>query len=153
METELLNKTIPTPGPQKGIPLDRMVELSKKGLSTREIAKIVGCHHSNVAERLKPVAHMIARAQDFKSTRVVQLRYLQSLALDHIDAESLQKQSALQTATTFAVLYDKERLELDKPDSINGIQLSWQDADRELPDDLAGRKQRLIGDNTKESGE
>ena len=148
-EAELITPVTPDiPAPyHKGIPIGKLVELSAKGLTSRQIGKIVGCCHTNVSTRLKAVAPVLQRAEDFPNLRVTQLRYLQSLCLEHITPDKCEKARLVELSTTFGTLYDKERLELDKPDSINGIQLRWQDADRELPDDLAGRKQRLIGDN------
>ena len=56
-----------SPGAHKGIPLIRVLELRKKGLSTPDIAKILGCTKETICYRLRPFLTGIEHLQAIRA--------------------------------------------------------------------------------------
>jgi len=111
-----------TPLPEetpKNIPIELIIEYATKGLSTRQIAKLLNCCHQNIAQRLQPYRDTIYSLPHYKKHRADILTTLQSQILNSIDEKDIKDASVLQRLTGFGILYDKERTErgLDKQGS------------------------------------
>lgn len=109
------------PKRQKDIPLESIIELRKKRLSTRAIAKLLDCDHSNIVRRLQGYKNEILGIESFKRNRsdifaIVQARIINSITDDDI------KKAPLGTKTlAVCQLYDKERLERGMGDASTAI--------------------------------
>ena len=104
---------IPNSAP-KGIPLESIIEYKRKGLTTREIAELLGCSHSNIVQRLKDLSEDITTLDQYKTHRADILaftgRRMVNVFLGLTDAE--QKEVVKRRGMVdYGILYDKERLE------------------------------------------
>ena len=95
----------------KGIETHTLIELRLKGLTYEEIAKVVGCHTSNVSVRLRRVDYELNGLKAFKGVKADMLALHQRRLLSSITPEEI-KSAPLGTRVLAACqLYDKERLE------------------------------------------
>ena len=104
---------VPNSAP-KGIPLESIIEYKRKGLTTREIAELLGCSHSNIVQRLQDVSEDITTLDQYKTHRADILaftgRRMVNVFLGLTDAE--QKEVVKRRGMVdYGILYDKERLE------------------------------------------
>lgn len=99
------------PNAQRIIPITKMIELRRKGLSYSQIGKIVGCDKSNVVRRLAAVSADIEGLDDYKSSRADIFAAGQRKIIKSITNKDIKKASLLQRVTSAGILYDKERLE------------------------------------------
>ena len=95
----------------KDIPIESIIEYKKKGMSTREIGKLVGCTHSNVVKRLQSISEDIDTLDSYKLHRADILAFNGRKLLNHITEEKLQKAPVGTLVLAACQLYDKERLE------------------------------------------
>ena len=137
MESDLA--TLPN-GMQKDIPISTLLEYSAKGLSGREIAKLVGCSKTNVNSRLQQYKNEIESLNSHKNSRADVLAVVSSHILNSLSPGDIKKMSGLQKTTAYCQLYDKERLERDKATSIT----SYPEDVRKLSDILQELKSRGI---------
>ena len=99
----------------KQIPISDIIELiENKGLNQSQAAKVLGCDHSNISRRLSELDYNPGFLKSFKSNRADVLAYYQSEILKYLTPDKLEKASAYQLTGMFSIMYDKERLELDK---------------------------------------
>ena len=108
IDTDIEQVTDTTP---KGIPISLLVALRKKNLSYSQIAKVVGCHKSNVVNRLRQVRHLLDSNDTFKDNRADVLSVYQQMILEGITPEKIKDISVRDAVVAMGVLYDKERLE------------------------------------------
>lgn len=101
-QTEV-NKVSSASGKYKNIPIERLLELRRKGLTFREIAKIVSCQPSNVSRRLKDYEGYI----DFKNHTDRHYEYLLKQIKDSIDLKDIKKASLHQKVVCMGILHDK----------------------------------------------
>lgn len=94
-----------------GIPIEAIVEYAEQGLTTRDIAKLIGCDHSNVVHRLKAVGFTRESNTFWSKHKVKVMQTLQSKILNSISPIHLKKANLQSLLTSFGILYDKERLE------------------------------------------
>ena len=116
--------TLPPPQPNtpKDIPLESIIELYQKGLSTRQIAKLLNCTHPNIVQRLKEYKKEILGIESFKKNRSDILAIVQSRIINKITESDVKKASLLQKTTAISQLYDKERLERGQSTSNLAVQ-------------------------------
>ena len=95
----------------KGIPIESIIEYRSKGLSTREIAALTNCTHSNIVQRLQRIAEDIDTLPHYKSHRADILAINGRRILNSITDEDIKKAPAGQRVMMYGILYDKERLE------------------------------------------
>ena len=108
IENILANKPKTTP---KGIDHTLTVELRKKGLSHHQIAKIQGCHTSNIAAVLLRYGGVQQETEDYKSNRADIFANLQHRLISSITTDDIKKTPTGSRILAVAQLYDKERLE------------------------------------------
>jgi len=89
----------------KGIPLSEVIKLSAKGLSTSEIAKILGCSQQCISQRLQGVD--LVDLKDFRDNKSTHIVHLQKRLLDSLSASDVQKMSPYQRIIGSAILEDK----------------------------------------------
>lgn len=99
-----------TGGP-RGVDHQAIIDLAGKGLSSRQIGKVVGCSHVNVCDVLDRYGLKTDRARDYVKYRAEVLSGLQERILSNINVDDVSKASLLQKVTATGILYDKERLE------------------------------------------
>lgn len=89
----------------KGIPLSEILKLHDKGLSTSEVAKILGCSQQSISERLQGVN--VVDLKDFKDNKSTHIVHLQKRLVDSLSTEDIQKMSPYQRIIGSAILEDK----------------------------------------------
>ena len=130
----------------KGIPLQRLIELRSKGLSYKEIGDIVDCSKVNVFHRLADYKDDIESLKSFKENRADLFAVYQSALLNSITLSDIKDMSVHNRIVDASILYDKERLERDKSTdnvSFNGMvesRISMEEASAAAQD----RKQVLM---------
>jgi len=100
-----------TRGKNKYIPLETLLTLHKKELSTIQIGAIVGCSSENVRVRLHKAG--ITTLHNYKANRADMFATIQSQLLNNIVPDDIKKASLSQKVIATGILYDKERLERD----------------------------------------
>ena len=95
----------------KDIPIESIIEYKRKGMTTREIGKLVGCTHSNVVKRLQSISDDIDTLDSYKLHRADILAFNGRKLLNHITDDKLQKAPVGTLVLAACQLYDKERLE------------------------------------------
>lgn len=106
MPTKKLVNTAP-----KYIPIAKLIELRKKGLTHKEIGKIVGIARENVTRRLLDVD--IPGIETFKRNRADVFAYHEEKLLNSITDAQIKKAPMRDKVVSMGILYDKERLERD----------------------------------------
>ena len=95
----------------KYVPIAKLIELRKKGLTHKEIGKIVGITRENVTRRLCDVD--IPGIETFKRNRADVFAYHQEKLLNSITQSDIKKAPMRDKIVAAGILYDKERLERD----------------------------------------
>jgi len=99
----------------KGINIADIIELVEhKGLTHGEAAKILGCDRSNVSAHLRNYGYKPGDLKKYQHLRADILSFHQMRLLNYLTDEKLKKSSAMQIASMYGILYDKERLETGK---------------------------------------
>jgi len=112
-----LPDTIDTKPPRKTIPIELILEYKAKNLTTREIAALVGCDHSNIVRRLQRVSDKIATLPQYKRNLSDVLLVKQREVLNHVTEAKLKDCSGYQLVGMQKLLYDQWRLETDQSTS------------------------------------
>jgi len=92
----------------KDISIERIVALAIQGLSTREIAKLVECDHSNIVRRLQPHRDYIEAVKQYQNNEVPFILHKEVSVLSAITGN--QPLSDKHRAATWSMLLDKRRL-------------------------------------------
>ena len=95
----------------KGISTHTLIELRLKGLTYEEIAKVVGCHLSNVQVRLRRVDFELNGLKTFKASKGDILALYQRKLLSSISDADIKEAPLGSRVLAACQLYDKERLE------------------------------------------
>ena len=98
----------------KNIPIARILDLRKKGLSYSQIGKIIGCSKTNISARLSNHAKNIAGLQPFKKHRADIFALKGMEIVNCLTPAKIKKASAYQLAGMQSIFYNQERLERDK---------------------------------------
>ena len=98
----------------KGLPIEPMLLLRRKGLSYQQIADIVKCTKANVIERIHNTEPYIDNIDAIKKAKSDLLHIKQSQILNSLTLEDIKESSAYQKVGMFGILYDKTRLEDDR---------------------------------------
>jgi len=91
----------------KGIPLAAIVELKRKNLTNSQIAKILGCHPSNISIRCKE----IEITKKYVENKSFLIRHLERRVYDNFTDGKLKKSTAQQLGVLYGIIYDKGQLE------------------------------------------
>ena len=119
----------------KGIPIEKIMEYRGRGLTIREIAKLVECSPSNVHARLQAIADDIDNLPLYRKHRADLLALKGKELYESMDAEAIAKASLSQRVVAFGILTDKERMERGETTHNIGIAdftRRISDIDREL---------------------
>ena len=95
----------------KNIPLIRLLELRKKGLSFSEIGQLVGCSMQDTQQRLAPFMEALEHLPAIKEHRADLLTVYGHTMLATLRPEDIQKASAYQRVGMAGLLHNMERLE------------------------------------------
>jgi len=119
VDQTLLSEIINSPrAHQKDIPIELIIDLRKKQLSTGQIAKLVGCSRPNIVQRLQKAAVDIELTYKFRKHRGEILANLQRRIIQSITPADLEKAGLRDKVISSGILFDKERLEEGKSTSI-----------------------------------
>lgn len=104
--------SLDTPSTPKYTPLSDIQNLiSAKGLTFAEAGKILGISAQAVHERCQRHNIMSSKALDrFESNEIPILANIRANCLNTLDEETIEKASALQRMTLYAIAFDKSRL-------------------------------------------
>lgn len=92
----------------KGIDLEEMIRLRKKGLSYAEIGKLCNCSSTNVYLRLNRYADDIEELEEWKASRADIYASKVKLVLSKIRESTLDKCSGKDLAIISGILHDHE---------------------------------------------
>ena len=95
----------------KYIPIEQIITLRKKNLSTRQIGALLGCTGSNISQRLDKIDQNLVNTEHYKNNRAVMFQYQQQRIIQSITDADLQKANLRDKVISASILYDKERLE------------------------------------------
>ncbi|MFH1860836.1 MAG: hypothetical protein ABH870_07510 [bacterium] len=93
--------------PQKGIPLESLIEFAEKGFNQTQIAKLLNCTRSNVSKRLQDSGYSKERLKHFLDNKDKIFSYLQSELVNSLDIKDLKKISLYQRVLCIGILEDK----------------------------------------------
>ena len=100
------------PGKHKYIPAHDIIEcIEVKGMSIQQAADHLECSKQNISNRLKAIGIKPGGIKQFKENRAELLAYYQLQLLQSLTPDEIKKIPPGSRATTFGILYDKERLE------------------------------------------
>ncbi|MGR3218425.1 MAG: helix-turn-helix domain-containing protein [Candidatus Anammoxibacter sp.] len=88
----------------------KMIELSEKGVSYSDVARILGCSKQTVSARLKKIDYTPQSIKDYRENEANMLSLVRSRIVLSLDADTIQKANLLQRTTSLGILLDKERL-------------------------------------------
>jgi len=108
---EITPSLIPNIRANKNIPIEAIIELRQKNLTVNQIAKILGCDHSNIVRRLQSISNEIDLTHSYKKNRADILAFHQRRIIQSITPADLKKAGLRDKIISAGVLYDKERLE------------------------------------------
>ena len=102
-----------TKSPKKGSKAGLIIKAKRDNpnMTTREIAKLADCDHTNVVRTLQRYGIEREATEDYKSRRADVFAGLQERILRSITDEAIKRTPAIQLVTAASILYDKERLE------------------------------------------
>ncbi len=129
----------------KNIPIEKLIDLRKKGLSYQQVASIVGCSKINVLNRLKAYCNDIDNLESFKNNRADILAIKQSRLVNSITEAAINKMPVRDRVVSFGILYDKERLE--RGQSTDNLSIRSLSADL---DELIAQCQAKLEDKTQD---
>ena len=135
----------PAPTSHKNIPFEKIAELRDKGLSTGQIAKIIGCSKTNVIIRLKYQGYDTHQIKLYKNKRPDLFAWMQDKLLSSITDEDIKKTPVGSRVLAMAQLYDKERLETDQSTSNQAVMLGL---DKSVRQGLTGLSTLLAASKT-----
>jgi|TARA_Y100000310_G_scaffold309003_1_gene352673 ABC-type phosphate transport system ATPase subunit len=98
-------------GQKKGIPIELLISYRNMKLSSKEIARLIGCGQSNVVQRLKKAGYPMEQAHHYKEheATIIALKKKQ-IAEKGMDEKKLKESSYLQSATAYGIMFDKGRI-------------------------------------------
>jgi hypothetical protein len=121
---------------KKGIELEKVFELRFiNKLTCQQIGDLLGCSQQNIYNLLKKHFPELKNLDFFKEHKADLLAAKQAGILFSLSEEDIKKANLRDKATTFGILYDKERLERDE--STENISIKQQirkikDIDKEI---------------------
>jgi hypothetical protein len=99
----------------KYIPIETILKLHEKNLSSSQIATLVGCGASAIRSRLATCRDILKHTENFKSNRADVLAFHQQKVLSKLTLAEVKppktSRDLKDAVTAFGILYDKERLE------------------------------------------
>lgn len=110
------------PSSRKNIPIEKLIELRKRGMTIDEIGKIVGCNKVNVYNRLKALNDDIEGIGEFKKHKDDVILLKQSRLINALTDSQIEKMAPRDKVLAFGILEDKleRRAQANKPNlSIN----------------------------------
>ena len=115
IQEDITPDTLPIPSTYapKGIPIEKIIEYRRKGLSVRAIATLVGCSHTNIVERLQAVSNDIDTLPEYMIHKADILTLTGKRIINHLTDDKLQKASAYQLTGMYGKINQHDRLERD----------------------------------------
>lgn len=139
----------------KGIPIADIIEFKKKGLTHQQIANLLGCDKSNVTKRLGTIKEELESLDNFTKHKSATMEFIQQRLLDSITPEKIKEATLQQTATSFGIIYDKQRLQDGKSTenldfgNYGALVNELQEVNRQI-EELEKREQKVTGKVTED---
>ncbi len=146
---EMLQASPASSTANKGIPIEDIITLHDKGLDGVQIAKLLGCDRSNVTRRLAQVEGL----KRHKKHRGDVLAFKSKMILDAITPESIKAASFSQQCVGYGILYDKERLELDKSTQNHSVKATVAHINQEVETLTKTLEELGVGEGEMEGGD
>jgi hypothetical protein len=90
--------------------VQKAIQLKQQGNSYKEISKILGCSPQNIHQKIKDLIPK-SDTEKYIAERADILAKKNQKVLEYLDDEKLKKSTAMQIASIYGILYDKERIE------------------------------------------
>ena len=117
----------------KGIPIEAMIDLKRKGLSNVQIGELLGCHDSTVSKRLKNISNDIDLTDRYIKHRPWIFAYEQNRIRQSITAADIAKAGLRDKMVSIGILHDHELKAAGLPTQIilyaDAVKLKQQLAD------------------------
>lgn len=124
----------------KQIELDTetLIDLQEMGLTQKEIAGEMGCHHLTIAGRIAKIQKDQGILLQYRTLQSLQLTELQARVLEAISTDKINEAPLRDLVVAFKILKDKELVLEGKPTDIKGlvaylIELEKEEAALEKP--------------------
>lgn len=111
---ELVTPSTPSIFANKGIPIEKILTLARRGFKVPEIAKLLGCGTKNIYDRLEPYKDDLKTLDDYKEHKADIFNLKQRELLSALTPAKIKEMSALQMVTSVGILNDKIRAETGK---------------------------------------
>lgn len=98
----------------KGIDVTDILDLRDKGLSTNQIAKVLGCSHVNISQRLRSIDSTLQRTTKYRKNKALVLAYHQQRISERITDADIKKAKLIDKVKALSFLNNAERLEEGK---------------------------------------
>ena len=96
------------PGPKVKIPIEKMIDLKRKGLSNVEIAKLLGCSDSTIGHRLNKLSDDIDTTDRYIKHRPWLFAYEQQRIRQSITDADILKAGLRDKMVSIGILHDHE---------------------------------------------
>lgn len=111
---DFIRPVTPSPFANKGIPIEKILGLARRGFKDGEIAKLLDCSKSNVYDRLEVYREDLKNLDDYKEFKADIFNMKQRELLNALTSSKIKKMSALAMVTAIGILNDKIRAETGK---------------------------------------
>ena len=100
---------------------ETMIGLQEMGLTQKQIANELGCHHLTIANRIAKIQKDQGLLLQYRSLQSLQLTELQQRVLEAITTEKINEAPLRDLVVAFKILKDKELVLEGKPSDIKGL--------------------------------
>jgi hypothetical protein len=98
-------KNLPANTAPKGIDIADLIAYRAKGLTLTDIAKLTGCTHGNVSQRLTDAG--LESLENFETHKAKVFEHKQREIVNHLTGDKIEKMSAYQAVGAASLLQDK----------------------------------------------
>lgn len=95
----------------KNIPIEKIIDLRKRGLSYSQMGKVLGVSKVACLKRLQAMQEHVEAADAFKRNKSEVFNLKQSMMLSSINESAIKEMQPYQRVVAASILYDKQRLE------------------------------------------
>ena len=100
---------------------ETLIDLQEMGLTQKEMANEMGCHHLTIANRIAKIQKNQGILLQYRNLQSLQLTELQARVLEAITPEKINEAPLRDLIVAFKILKDKELVMEGKPTDIKGL--------------------------------